>query len=353
MEDAFLKDTDITKCQSCGASMEFVPEKQALYCAHCESERKIESNRLIFSNDYFKAKDTEPPAWNEATAFKCQNCGAVTYFEKHQIGAKCPFCDAPNIVEIKELSGMKPDGVLPFYIGKEKAKACYLKWIKRKIFAPHKLKKNFVVDKINGVYLPNFTFDSKTTTSYDGRLGRRETRVVGSGKNRRTQVYIRYFNVSGNISRDFDNLIIEASANIEQKDIDKVLPFDNENVMEYTPEYIAGFSAEQYATSLTESFSVAREKMDAVIKKEIMRRYNADVVDYLNLNTHFISVLYRYVFLPLWMCAYKFKEKLYRFLVNGRTGKVGGKTPVSPLRVWILTAIILAVFALIYYFFLR
>ena len=148
-------------------------------------------------------------------------------------------------------------------------------------------------------------------------------------------------------------MVIEASANIEQKDLDRVLPFDTENVMEYTPEYISGFSAEQYATSLNESFDVAREKMDTIIKKEIMRRYNADVVDYLNVNTHFISVLYRYVFLPLWICAYRFKEKIYRFLVNGRSGKVGGKTPVSPLRITILSAIILAILGLIYYFFLR
>lgn len=349
MEEAFLKNTDITKCASCGATMEFVPDKQALFCAHCESERKISAPKLIFLNDFFQAKKSAPPAWEEATAFRCASCGAVTYFDKHQIGTKCPFCDAPNIVEAKELPGMKPDGVLPFSIGRENAKAFYLKWIKKRIFAPSKLKKNFTVDNMNGVYLPNFSFDSRTVSSYDGRLGRRETRVVGSGKNRRTEVYIRYFNVSGTIGRDFNNMIIEASANIEQKDLDRVLPFDSENTLEYTPEFVAGFSAEQYATGLTESFGVAQDKMKAILEREIVARYNADVKDYLNINTVYNSVLYRYLLLPLWMCAYRFKEKIYRFLVNGRTGKVGGKTPVSPLRVGLLSAIIIAVILLIYF----
>jgi hypothetical protein len=49
---------------------------------------------------------------------------------------------------------------------------------------------------------------------------------------------------------------------------------------------------------------------------------------------------FKHVILPIWMAAYRYNGKSYRFLVNGQTGEVQGERPWS---VWkIAFAVILA-----------
>lgn len=36
---------------------------------------------------------------------------------------------------------------------------------------------------------------------------------------------------------------------------------------------------------------------------------------------------------PVWLSSYTYRGKIYRFMVNGETGRVAGKAPVSPLKV--------------------
>ena len=49
--------------------------------------------------------------------------------------------------------------------------------------------------------------------------------------------------------------------------------------------------------------------------------------------------------LPIWLSSFRYKEKIYRFMVNGQTGRVGGNAPISPLRVTIAVILSLAVIA--------
>ncbi len=43
---------------------------------------------------------------------------------------------------------------------------------------------------------------------------------------------------------------------------------------------------------------------------------------------------FKHILLPVWMAAYKYAGKSYRFLVNGQTGEVQGERPWS---VWKIT----------------
>ena len=41
-----------------------------------------------------------------------------------------------------------------------------------------------------------------------------------------------------------------------------------------------------------------------------------------------------YALLPVWIYNYKFKNEDYRFHINGQTGKIIGKVPISKGKVW-------------------
>ena len=51
--------------------------------------------------------------------------------------------------------------------------------------------------------------------------------------------------------------------------------------------------------------------------------------------------------IPVWISAFEYKGKVYQFMVNGQSGKVGGRSPVSALRVCLAIFIVIFIFWLI------
>ena len=66
--------------------------------------------------------------------------------------------------------------------------------------------------------------------------------------------------------------------------------------------------------------------------------------------TQHADVTWKHLLLPLWIAAYRYEDRLYTFLVNGQTGKVVGKRPVSKLRVALAVALGVLLAGVIYYF---
>ncbi|MGN1099517.1 MAG: hypothetical protein ACI4S9_04175 [Christensenellales bacterium] len=349
MENTKIQATDSVKCGSCGADMRFDPKTQSLLCDHCGSVVTLNAKVTNEEKDYSKLDDTAFEQWTDGRAFRCENCGATTTFAEGEIATKCPFCGAPKIVSIDEQAGIKPMAVIPFAFTKEDARQYYLKWIKRRIFAPSGLKKSFNADTINGVYIPCWTFDSDTVSDYNGVLGEHYTVTVGSGKNRHTETRTRWFAVKGTFLRSFDDVTVEASSKMEQSDYDKIAPYPTNDACDYDSRFMAGFSAERYDKDVRESFKQAESVMRETVKREIVKKYNADVVQYLNVEMKHTHTTYKYVLLPVWVCSYKYKDKEYRFYTNGKSGKTGGKTPVSPVRAGFAVFLGIALLVLIIY----
>ncbi len=345
MEPVFdYNESAVVKCSNCGADMLYDPSIGALKCPYCSATRDV-VKRVPSRRDFLQERMSGGVAF-DGEVYKCPNCGGEMELSSFETANECLFCGSTNIIKLEDMKGMKPDSILPFVLDQKSAAEAGKRWIKRKLYAPHSLKKSFSVDKFKGVYVPSFAFTTNSTSSYSGRFGERRTRTVGTGKNRRTEYYTYYYNVSGTYNQDFVDVSVEASTHLDQKELNKILPYDMHNAEGYTREYVAGFNAERYDTSLDESFDTAKNQMDASIRQNIISMYKADVIDYLNVSTSYNNVAFRYTLLPLWVCKYKHKEKLYRFLVNGRTGKSTGKTPISPLKVIFTVLIALGLIAL-------
>lgn len=334
----------VFKCESCGGDMVFSPTRQKLYCPYCDSVKDITKKPTSLR--------TYDPTVGEVTvdfdSYKCPNCNGLVDLSPFESTKKCPFCGASNIVAVENLKGLKPDSVLPFIISKEQAAEKGKALVKSKLLAPGKLKKSFNVKNFTGIYFPNFGFNTNASSEYDGRFGERIVKRVGSGKNARTVVEIKWYKVRGVRNDDFENQLVEACTQLKQEELNSILPYDMENVEGFTEEYVSGFAAERYDTSLKDSFGIAKVQMDNVIRKRIIDKYHPDVVDFLNVDTTFSNIKYRYTLLPIWICLYKYKDKLYRFVVNGRTGKSKGTVPKSPLKItFMVLFVVLCIIAII------
>jgi len=53
------------------------------------------------------------------------------------------------------------------------------------------------------------------------------------------------------------------------------------------------------------------------------------------------------VLVPVWILAYEYRRRRYRFLINGQTGKIEGTAPVSPWKVLGVVGLVVLVFVLL------
>ena len=115
------------------------------------------------------------------------------------------------------------------------------------------------------------------------------------------------------------------------------------------------FSSERYSQGLDDSWGMAQDKLCVALKNMVRSRHPHDVEDYINISPSYNGTTYEYMLAPLWISGYKYRKKDYGFVVNGRNGKVVGKSPVSVVRAFIATVLGLAALAgigyLIYYLF--
>lgn len=339
-------ETRITKCPSCGANMLWSAENGCLICEYCGTREEL--NGMASAEQAFETLLRKDNEWSgETHVFRCDNCGAVEILDKKDISKKCSFCGTTNVVETHELSGLKPTAVVPFRISLQNAVDNVKAWAKKKFFAPRVFKKRLSPESVAGVYNPAFTFDTHTYSSYSGTLGKycyRTKRVNGKTIRER---YIRYFPISGSWQQDFDDVLVQASTRIEQKDIDKLQPFDTNASLVYKPEYLSGYSATQYTKDGMKCWAEAKASISAQIKRAILSRYVYDLVVSFDVRTACNGITYKYLLLPVYVGHFNFRKKLYNFFVSGYNGKVTGKTPVSPLRVLLVVLAAIGIAALI------
>ncbi|HMS53052.1 MAG TPA: hypothetical protein PKD56_12050, partial [Chitinophagales bacterium] len=93
----------------------------------------------------------------------------------------------------------------------------------------------------------------------------------------------------------------------------------------------------------------AKVRMDVAIRQSVKQQIGGDVQQITTLNTNFYDITFKHILLPIFISAYRYNGKVYRFLVNGRTGKVTGERPLSYIKIALTIIAVIAIIALIMY----
>lgn len=342
-------DTNTYKCPECGAPMRYNPETSSLHCDYCSRVINLEKDLSNEEVDFFSAESDNLSWQNETQIIKCESCGSENVVSKKEMSTVCPFCGSKQVVSYDAIAGIKPNRVIPFKLSLDDAKLRYQTVIKKKLFAPRKLKKAYLDLMLNGVYIPSWTYDSSTFSTYNGRLGKRYTVTVGSGKNRRTETRIRWFSIRGTKIVDFDDVLVNSGKSLSQDELNSISPYSTNDSLEFKEGFLAGFQAEHYSKDVKSGFNDAKSAMAPYIRSAILRGYNYDVVGHLNINTHYNKVTYKYVLLPVWFGILNYHNKKYRFMINGESGKIKASYPKSVVKILsLIFGIILGVVLLFY-----
>lgn len=349
-------------CEQCGALVTFEPGSNDLTCQYCSHRTAIEAAAgLIREYDLKEALNWLATAGPEIErpSTQCESCAASFDFDQHVHSGECPFCGTPIVLGTGSAKKIKPKSLLPFKITEQEAHGFFKRWIGNLWFAPGKLKKfTRGESRLNGVYIPYWTYDSQTQSQYVGERGDiyMEPQSYISNENgrrvRRTRMVskIRWTPVRGRVARFFDDVLVGATRSLPRRITDSLNPWDLDNLTPYNEKYLSGFTSEIYQIDVDQGFDAAVAIMNSIIRNDIARDIGGDQQRILNADTRHSNTTFKHLLLPVWSAGFRFKGKLYRFVINARTGKVQGERPYSVTKIVLAAlaaAAAIAVFILI------
>lgn len=331
-------------CEECGADLRFAPGVTELVCGHCGHTQVItaqtsvaDATRELDFHDMLSKLESNAPM-EETRVTTCPNCGAQTEFQPDMHATECPFCAAPVVTDTGTHRHIKPAALVPFGLDENTARKAMTDWLGRLWFAPNGLQDYARKGRpLNGIYVPYWTYDADTKSSYRGERGEHyyETEsYYSNGKRETRQVQkTRWYPASGRVQRFFDDVLVLGSTSLPKRYTDGLAPWTLTDLRAYAPEYLAGFRAEGYQVQLDQGFVEARQIMDNVILGDVRQDIGGDVQRVHNVDTDVNGVTFKHILLPVWLAAYKYRDRTFRFVVNGQTGKVQGERPWSAWKI--------------------
>ena len=337
----------IFPCERCGADLEFSIGEQSLQCPYCGAVKQIElpADAPIVERDYLamlarleslrdQGHDEDEQASNEH-AIRCESCGGEVIFQGTLTSTHCPYCASPlQRDKIHDAPSRIPvDGILPFLVPEPSAAQALREWVRSLWWAPNEFLRQGANGKFNGVYLPYFTYDALTFTRYAGQRGDYYYVTVGEGNNRRTERRIRWSFTDGEFQRFFDDVLVIAARHQSEALVRSLEPWPLEKCIPFTQQVLAGFFARTYDVPLEDGFATARQRIESALTADVRQRIGGDVQNVSSQQTNYSALTCKHLLLPIWLLAYRYREKPYRVMINAVTGEVSGERPYSAIKI--------------------
>jgi DNA-directed RNA polymerase subunit RPC12/RpoP len=343
-------------CNGCGARVEFAPGTTVLRCPYCGHEQQVVAvGRQVREHRYEEIANLPPKARGSVAAhvLECQKCGART--ESQALSGSCPFCGAPLVADPRAGDQIIPEAVLPFAVDRAGMRTALRRWISSRRFAPSSLKRVSEAESVKGTYLPHWTYDARTDTQYTGERGEyywvTETytqTVNGQSQTQTRQVRkTRWHRASGEVQRDFDDILVPGTGRLPESVLDRLTPWPLHEAVAFQPEYLAGYDALRYDVEPDDGLRTAKESIEPVIRDDCRRDIGGDEQRVHSVDTTYSHVTFKLMLLPVWLACYLHAGRTYQVTVNARTGEVIGQRPYSVAKIALAVAAVALVIAAI------
>jgi hypothetical protein len=345
-------------CPACGAQAEWNPAKQKLVCPFCGTESPYTIDRAtgkVVELDLVTALRDLPEAergWQAATrSVQCQSCRAVMVFDTSRVGQNCEFCGSPALVDYQEIkSPIRPQGVLPFRVDRNTVRDDIRGWWRSKWFAPGRLSRTALVDTVHSLYIPYWTFDAEVHCPWQAEAGYHyyvnvEGRDSKGNRVVRQEQRTRWEPASGVVDHRFDDEPVPGTQGLPLALLRQVEPFPTQEVVPYDTAFLSGHVVEHYKVVLIEAAEQSQQQMRAALERLCASEVPGDTHRNLQIFPTFTGRTFKHVLVPVWLLVYNYRARAFQVIVNGYTGKIAGKYPIS---VWkVLLVVLLVVIALL------
>ncbi len=340
------------KCSKCGGVLYFDPKNKSNLCESCGAMDPVKYNYAFNKKDFNQAQMLNmkvDPLAKEMQSIKCKSCGANLLINKYEMINKCMYCGSETLTATSKSNMMYIDSVVPFTFGKAEAVNKFKSTVMKRFYANKKIFKGVTIDDVTGLYVNTFVFDFNTTSTYKGTLSYDKLVKNSQGESHYETITK---NVSGDLVKLFKNLTIEANPNLDQLELLQIMPFEYTSAVDFQQDFINGYVIEYQDKMFNECVANAESVVKRELEREILRKYGCDTIIDLKIETQFVDRKYNYCLLPVYMFNKEYKEKRYKALMNGQTGKVG-ELPSNKWRVFfsifLLSLFVVGVVLLIFF----
>lgn len=297
----------IVRCGKCRDLLD--PED--LFCPNCGHEAPARPG-----------EEYAPAGRIEVHRFECTGCGATLTWAIEVQGLRCSFCGRASLAERPPLSVPAPDLLIPFQIDRGGAEAIFREWLGNGIFRPGDLRHASALTEMRGVYLPYWSFTV-------------ECRAFWTADSNETPVFARagWAPKFGAHDTRYQGLIVPASGALATAEIQTLGPYELDDAVPFSPEALGPHPAEVFAVTRKQARLHAAAGFAELLKQDCRTRVPGSRHRNLKTNPLFTGTTASPVLLPVWIMAYEYGGRPYRFLVNGQTGQGEGTAPLSPWRV--------------------
>jgi DNA-directed RNA polymerase subunit RPC12/RpoP len=332
-------------CPKCGGHMSFNVHKGDLTCEFCGyvlvTEKRLAADTGEVAIGYVLPTQ-RAQRWAEAQhRVSCEQCGALTLLPPTLKADQCPYCGSNRLIESVETAGLvDPQVIALIKIDENEAYARVRKWLKKGFFAPSDLALRAGGLRLRPAFYPVWTFDGTLEVSW--------VCEVNAGSSEHPQWVTR----NGVESEVFDDVLVPGMKALKLPELMAVEPFNLKDVIEFHPEYVAGWPVLSYDRPLSDASLLARERVIKGIQHSLTYSIEAGGKRR-NLRTgagQWSGITFKHLLLPLWTGAYRYQGKDYRLMINGQIGKVAGKKPRDSMKVGLTIAgsVILALLLIIF-----
>jgi DNA-directed RNA polymerase subunit RPC12/RpoP len=320
-------------CPKCGGHMSFNVHKGDLTCEFCGHVQVTDKRLAADSGEVaigFVLPTQRAHRWAEVQhRVSCERCGALTLLPPTLKADQCPYCGSNRLIESAETAELvDPQAIALMKIDENEAYARVRKWLKKGFFSPSDLALRAGGLRLRPAYYPVWTFDGTLEISWVCEVN------VGSGD------HSQWVTRNGVETEVFDDILVPGMKALKLPELMAVEPFNLKDVVEFRPEYVAGWPALSYDRPLSDASLQARERVIKGVQHGLSYSIEAGESKR-NVRTgagQWSSITFKHILLPLWTGTYRYQGKEYRLMINGQMGKVAGKKPRDNVKVGIVTA---------------
>lgn len=316
-------------CASCGCPVESTDK----FCPACGAPRVA------------TATETAAPADLAQKHFRCSNCGSEMSADLDQRSYVCPFCDSTYVIEFSPTATdrQRPEFVIGFAVTREQALQKFRQWIRdNSWFRPGDLATQAVADRQKGVYLPFWSFSMLAQSTWSARIGeywyRTETYTTRDSKGNtvtrtRRVRETEWWPLAGRHHYYYSGYLVSGSTGLPQSEAQRIMPFNLPAMKRYEPFFLAGWLCEEYSVLREDALQASLQEFQRREQQQIAAFLPGDTHQNLSVKSEFSQVNSDLCLLPVYVLSYRYRDRLYRFLVNGQTGKFDGDKPLSWQRI--------------------
>lgn len=328
------------KCPNCGAHIEFNESTQTMTCEFCESSFNLAD--LAAQSSSTGAEGATPQhAWDVVSgghevelgegqenlrAWTCPSCGGQIIGGENTVATRCPYCDNNAIIASQLEGSFKPDYVIPFSKTKEEAQAAYRENCEGRRLLPRDYLSEERLEDITGMYVPFWLYSCDVHGSFKFEAEKRTERFTD------TQVDHYECNRVGNLS--FHHVPADGSKSMDDTYMEAIEPFDFSELKPFDTAYLSGHLADRYDVAHHENVDRIRQRLqkgtEDAFAEPIHERYG--ICSATERHVEFSNQNVEQALLPVWMLNARYDGELYSFAMNGQTGELIGRLPVSRSR---------------------